>query len=58
MSIWIETSFVLPRDQARRVAKDYLRRYPPEGYDTHISSWHVTKDKKIFFKMKRTRSCD
>ena len=55
---YIETSYTLPRLKAREVARKYFDRYPKEGYDTHIPSWHVTEDGQIFFKIRRLPSCN
>ena len=55
---YIEITFTLPRSQAREVARRYLDWYPKQGYDTHVSSWHTTKDGKINFTMRRLPNCD
>ena len=55
---YIEVSWTLPREVARKVARKYLERYPSQGYDTHVSDWHVTKDGEIYFIMKRLATCD
>ena len=41
---WIEVKYTLPRKEAREAAQKYFRRYPMEGYETHISHWHITPD--------------
>ncbi len=55
---YIEVSWTLPRLQAREAAKKYYARYPKQGYDTHISHWHVTENGEIYFVMRRFPTCD
>ena len=55
---YIEVTFTLPRQQAREVARRYLKRYPKLGYDTHIAHWYVTKNDEIHFTMRRLPTCD
>ncbi len=55
---YLDVKFVdLPREQARKTAKQYLERYPKQGYDTHISHWQITND-QVTFVMRRLRNCD
>ena len=55
---YIEVAFTLPREQARKVAKRYLKRYPQLGYDTHVAHWHITDDGIIYFTIRRLPTCD
>lgn len=55
---WVEVSFTLTREEARKVATRYFERYPKHGYDTHVAHWHVTENGEIFFMMRRYPTCD
>ncbi|MGL5874214.1 MAG: hypothetical protein ACRC2R_17905 [Xenococcaceae cyanobacterium] len=58
MSIWIIDTFNLPLEQAREKAKDYFKRYPRFGYETHIYKWKIASDGKVYFEIRRLKSCD
>ena len=57
-SRYIEIAFTLPKLKAKAIAKEYLDRYPKIEYDTHITNWYETKDKKIYFTIKRLSNCN
>ena len=55
---YLETTYILPRLEARKVARKYFDRFPKGGYDTCVSRWHVTVDGQIQFTMRRLPTCD
>ena len=55
---YVETTYIARKNEARRIAKTYLNRYPKYGYDTHVSNWYVTKSGQICFTMRRLITCE
>jgi len=55
---YLRQTFVLPRDQARAKARDFLARYPKGGYMSAVESWRELPDGKIEFTMRRLPSAD
>jgi hypothetical protein len=44
-----------PARSARQVAREYLKRYPKDRYDTVVESWADIQSYNIEFVMKRLR---
>jgi len=55
---FLRETFTLPRDAARRKARDFLDRYPRAGYMSAVESWRELPDGAIEFTMRRLRSAD
>jgi len=55
---WRRETHTLPRDEARRVAKDFLEKYPKAAYWSEVESWRVVKGDVIEFTMRRLPSAD
>jgi hypothetical protein len=55
---YLRETFTLPREQARRRARDFLDRYPKEGYMSVVESWRELPGGEIEFTMRRLRSAD
>lgn len=52
------TTYTLPSDLARSMAKDWFRKFPQEVYDTKVESWRTTRDGEIEFTMRRYPTAD
>jgi hypothetical protein len=55
---FLRETFTLPREQARRKARDLLNRYPKAAYMTGVESWRELPGGDIEFTMRRLRSAD
>jgi hypothetical protein len=55
---YLRETFVLPREQARQVAHDFLARYPKAAYMSGVESWRELRGGDIEFTMRRLRSAD
>lgn len=55
---YVRDTFKLPREEARAKARDYLTRYPKEGYMSAVESWRELPDGAIEFTMRRLPSAD
>jgi hypothetical protein len=51
-------TYMLPRDLARAMAKDWFRKFPKQAYDTKVESWRATSDRKVEFTMRRLPTAD
>lgn len=54
----IEERFRLPRDEARALARDYLRRFPKEGYGTTVTKLGEDDGDIIDFAIRRMPTAD
>jgi hypothetical protein len=55
---WRRETFRLPREEARKIARDWFDRYPKAAYLTTVESWRVLADGRIEFTMRRLPSAD
>jgi hypothetical protein len=55
---WRRETFRLPREQARRTARDWFARYPKAAYMTEIEQWREYDNGDIEFTMRRLPSAD
>ena len=55
---YLRETFILPRDQARTRARDFLTRYPKAAYMSGVESWRELPDGDIEFTMRRLASAD
>ena len=55
---YLRESFVLPREQARTRARDFLTRFPKAGYMSAVESWRELPGGDIEFTMRRLPSAD
>lgn len=55
---WKRETRVLPRDEARKYARAYFRKYPKAAYWSEVESWRVLEDDVIEFTMRRLPSAD
>jgi hypothetical protein len=55
---FLRETFTLPRDKARKRARDFLTRYPKAAYMSGVESWRELPDGDIEFTMRRLRSAD
>ena len=51
-------TYTLPRDEARRKAREVLDRYPTAAYMTQVESWRELPDGFIEFTMRRLPTAD
>lgn len=51
-------TFVLPRDEARALAREWFNRFPKAAYMTEIEWWRELEDGRIEFTMRRLPSAD
>ena len=58
LSSWKRETHVLPRDEARQFAKQFLKKYPKAAYWSEVESWRVLDDDVIEFTMRRLPSAD
>ena len=58
LSSWKRETHVLPRDEARKFAKNFLKKYPKAAYWTEVESWRVLEGNIIEFTMRRLPSAD
>jgi hypothetical protein len=52
---YVRDKFTREIKTARRVAREYLKRYPKDRYDTVVESWADIQSYNIEFVMKRLR---
>ncbi len=55
---YVRETFMLPREQARLTARDFLTRYPRAGYMSEVESWRELPGGQIEFTMRRLPSAD
>jgi hypothetical protein len=55
---FVRETFTLPREAARRRARDFLDRYPKEAYMSSVERWRELPDGAIEFTMRRLASAD
>jgi hypothetical protein len=55
---FVRRSYVLPRAEAREVARDWLNRFPKAAYMTKVESWRQLDDDHIEFTMRRLPTAD
>jgi hypothetical protein len=55
---YLRETFVLPREQARTRARDFLTRFPKAGYMSAVESWRELPGGDIEFTMRRLPSAD
>lgn len=57
-SSWKRETQILPREEARLFARDFLKKYPKAAYWSEVESWRVLDDDVIEFTMRRLPSAD
>lgn len=55
---FVRETFVLPRAEARRMAREYYRQWPSEAYWTAVESWCERPGDIIEFTMRRLKTAD
>jgi hypothetical protein len=55
---WKRQSWILPREEARAKAREFLLKYPSAAYWSEVESWRVLDDDRIEFTMRRLPSAD
>jgi hypothetical protein len=55
---YLRQTFILPREQARTRARDFLTRFPKAGYMSAVESWRELPGGDIEFTMRRLPSAD
>ena len=55
---WRRETFTLPRDDARRKAREMFDRFPRAAYMTEVESWRVLEGDRIEFTMRRLPTAD
>ena len=54
----VREKFLLPRDEARAAARDWLDRFPKAAYWSRVESWQRLSDDRIEFTMVRLPTAD
>jgi hypothetical protein len=57
-TVWKRQRFVLPREEARKAAREFLKKYPRAAYWSEIESWRVLEGDVIEFTMRRLPTAD
>jgi hypothetical protein len=57
-AVWKRQSFRLPREEARKAAREFLTKYPRAAYWSEIESWRVLEGDVIEFTMRRLPTAD
>jgi hypothetical protein len=55
---FLRRTYVLPREDARREARDWLTHFPKAAYMTAVESWRELADGRIEFTMRRLPTAD
>lgn len=55
---FVRETFVLPREDARAKAREWLKRYPKAAYWTEVESWRVAEGDAVEFTMRRLRTAE
>ena len=55
---WMRETKVLPRDEAREFARNFLKKYPKAAYWSEVESWRLLEGDIIEFTMRRLPSAD
>ena len=55
---FVRQSYKLPRDTARRTAREWFDRYPKAAYWTAVENWRVLDGDVIEFTMRRLPTAD
>jgi hypothetical protein len=57
-SAWRRVTYTLPREEARKKARDYFAKFPKAAYMTEIESWRELSGDCIEFTIRRLPSAD
>jgi hypothetical protein len=55
---WKRESWTLPREEARKQARAFLKKYPRAAYWSEVESWRVLEGDLIEFTMRRLPTAD
>ncbi|UFS77239.1 hypothetical protein LPB73_07635 [Tardiphaga sp. 37S4] len=55
---FVRETHTLPLEAARAKAREFIRRYPIEGYSTEVEYYRELDDGRIEFTMRRLPSAD
>ena len=55
---WKRETYILPREEARELARNFLEKYPKAAYWSEVESWRVLEGDVIEFTMRRLPSAD
>lgn len=55
---YLRETFTLPRDEARKRAREFLNSFPKAAYMSSVESWRELPDGAIEFTMRRLASAD
>ena len=55
---WKRETHVLPREEARELARKFLVKYPKAAYWSEVESWRVLEGDVIEFTLRRLPSAD
>lgn len=55
---FLRERFVLPREEARAKAREWLERWPAQAYWTAVESWHEEPGDRIAFTLRRLSAAD
>lgn len=55
---FLRETFILPREEARVRAREFLTRYPKAGYMSEVENWRELPGDRIEFTMRRLPSAD
>lgn len=55
---YIRETFTEPREQARTIARAFLRRWPAAAYMSSVETWRELPGDRIEFTMRRLKSAD
>lgn len=54
----VRAHYILPRDDARAMAREWLNQYPKAAYWTRVETWRLHGDETIEFTMVRLPTAD
>ena len=57
-TLWKRESWTLPREEARKQARAFLKKYPRAAYWSEVESWRVLEGDIIEFTMRRLPTAD
>lgn len=55
---YVRETFMLPREEARAKAREWLNAYPSAAYMSKVEWWQELPGDQIEFRMRRLRSAD
>ena len=55
---YVRETFTQPRENARKTARAFLKRFPKQAYMSEVERWRELPDGEIEFTMRRLRSAD